>query len=288
MKAFMPLWPTVLSILLVMAAFGAVWAFRQGRDQVGAWVAGLLIAAAIALVLESGVSSPVTRGLVTWLDATFPVYRGMRDAGKWAALLALVYSQLIALGTAAMLGWIRTRPMPKASTEWLGAVAASLLLALPLFYGNGLLFGMHGEIKPSQYPAGWYAADRALLADSHPARTLFLPWHEYMTYSFVRNQNSVVASPAPTFFSTPVVVDTNPELPGGAASTDPDQLAISELVKMGDQSGWAEVLAARNIKYVLLAREVDWKSYDYLDRQSDLTQVGDYGSIVLYRNNLVG
>jgi hypothetical protein len=288
MKTFVPLWPLILAVLLAVAAIGAAWAFKQRRDQaLGAWVAGLVIAAAIALVLEMGVSSPGARELVTWLDATFPVYRGMRDAGKWAALLALVYSQLIALGTAAILGWIRTRPMPKVRSEWIGSAAIGVLLALPLFYGNGLLFGMHGEIKPSQYPAGWYAADRMLLSDSHPGRTLFLPWHEYMSWSFVRNQNNVVCCPAPTFFSTPVLVDTNPGLPGGAAPTDPDQLAVSELVGVGDQGRWAEVLAGHNIKYVLLAREVDWKFYDFLSRQPDVTLVADYGSIVLYRNNLL-
>jgi hypothetical protein len=287
MKSFVPLWPVILAVLLVVAAIGAAWGIKQRRNQIGAWVAGLLIAAAIALVLEMGVSSPLTRELVNWLDSTFPIYRGMRDAGKWAALLALVYSQLIALGTAAILGWIRSRPQAGERVEWISAVATGLLLALPLFYGNGLLFGMHGEIKLSQYPAGWYSADRALLADTHPGRTLFLPWHEYMTLSFVRNQNAVVASPAPTFFSTPVLVDTNPQLPGGAAPTDPDQLAISELVKVGDQGRWAEVLAAHNIKYVLLAREVDWKSYDFLNRQPNITVVADYGSIVLYQNNLI-
>jgi hypothetical protein len=288
MKTFVPFWPLILAVLLAVAAIGAGWAFKQRRDQLGAWVVGLLIAAAVALVLEMGVSSPASRELVTWLDETFQIYRGMRDAGKWAALLALVYSQLIALGTAAILGWIRTRPMPKVRTEWIGAAATGVLLALPLFYGNGLLFGMHGEIKLSQYPAGWYAADRMLLSDSHPGRTIFLPWHEYMSLSFVRNQNNVVCCPAPTFFSTSVLVDTNPELPGGAAPTDPDQLAVAELVKVGDQGRWAEVLTAHNIKYLLLAREVDWKSYDFLSRQPDITLVADYGSIVLYRNNLVG
>jgi hypothetical protein len=287
MKTFAPFWPLILAVLLALTAIGAAWALKQRRDQLGAWVAGLLIAAGIALVLEMGVSSPVTRELVTWLDTTFPVYRGMRDAGKWAALLALVYSQLIALGTAAILGWIRTRPMPKVRSEWIGSAAIGVLLALPLFYGNGLLFGMHGEIKPSQYPAGWYAADRMLLSDSHPGRTLFLPWHEYMSWSFVRNQNNVVCCPAPTFFSTPVLADTNPELPGGAPPSDPDQVAVSELVRMGDQGHWAKVLAGHDIKYVLLAREVDWKFYDFLNRQPDITLVTDYGSIVVYRNDLI-
>ena len=286
MKDFVSLWPVALAVLLTVSAVGAIAAFRHRPDQLAPWVAGLLVAAVIALILEMGVSHPLTTGVVTWLDTHFSLYRGMRDAGKWAALLALVYSQLAALGAAVTLDYIRARQRDSASREWLVAVATGLLLAFPLYYGNGLLFGMHGEIQPSQYPTGWYAADRALLADSHPGRTLFLPWHEYMTLSFVRNQNRVVAPPAPTFFSTPVLVSTNPELPGAAPPSDPDQVAISELVKVGDQGRWAEVLAPRNIKYVLLAREVDWKSYEYLNHQPGLALVGDYGSIVLYRNDL--
>jgi hypothetical protein len=284
MKVFVPLWPVVLAVLLVVAAIGAASVFRRRRDRLGAWVAGLLIAGAIALVLEMGVSNPVTTGLVTWLDSTFPLYRGMRDAGKWAALLALVYSQLLALGTAAILGWLRARPWPPARIELVGAVATGLLLALPLYYGNGLLYGMHGEIKPSSYPPGWYAADRVLAADGHPGRALFLPWHLYMSYSFIQNQNKVVAPPAPTFFSIPVLTSTNAEVGGIAAPTDPDQVAISKLVAAGQQGHWPEVLTTLNIKYVLVAREVDWASFWYLDYMPAFVKVGDFGSIVVYRH----
>src|SRR2546430_16292098 len=103
-----------------------------------------------------GVSDPLTSGFVHWLDGSVPLYRGMRDAGKWAALLALVYSQLFGMGVAAALDWIRKVRLPASQVELLGATAIGLLLALPVYYGNGLLFGMHGEIKPSDYPAGWY------------------------------------------------------------------------------------------------------------------------------------
>jgi hypothetical protein len=284
MKVFVPVWPVVLAILLVIAAIGAASVVRRRRDHLRAWVAGLLIAGAIALVLEMGVSSPATSGLVSWLDSTFPLYRGMRDAGKWAALLALVYSQLLALGTAAILGWLRARPRPTDTTEWLGAVATGLLLALPLYYGNGLLYGMHGEIKPSPYPSGWYAADRVLGADGHSGRALFLPWHQYMSYSFIQNQNKVVAPPAPTFFSIPVLASANPEVGGTTAPTDPDQVAISKLVGLGQQGHWPEVLTTLKITYVLVAREVDWASFWYLDYMPAFVKVGDFGSIVVYRH----
>jgi hypothetical protein len=207
----------------------------------------------------------------------------MRDAGKWAALLALVYSQLFGLGTAGILAWVRARPRTAIGTEWLAPVATGLLLALPLYYGNGLLYGSHGEIKPSPYPAGWYAADRVLASDPHAGRALFLPWHEYESYSFIQNQNKVVASPAPSFFSIPVLASANPEVGGIAAPTDPEQVAISNLVGSGSQGDWAKVLTKLKVKYVLLAREVDFASFWYLDYLPDFVKVGDYGSIVLYR-----
>jgi hypothetical protein len=286
MKDFVPLWQAVLALLLLVGAIGATAGFKERRNQIAAWVAGLLVAAAIGLILEAGVSQPMTSVLVRWLDAV-PIYRGMRDAGKWAALLALVSSQLFALGAIAILNWIGKVRRSAITREWLQSIATGLLLALPIYYGNGLLFGLHGEIRPSQYPSGWYVADQVLAADSHPGRTLFLPWHEYMSLSFVRNQNRIVAPPAPTFFSTLVLVSADPEVPGIVPPKTPDQEAVSSLVQNGSQGLWAEVLATRGIKYVLLAREVDWKSYSYLDGQSGLVRVGDYGSIVLYRNTLM-
>ena len=287
MKEFVPWWPAILMVLLLVGAVGAIAVFRQRRDRLAPWVGGLLIVAVVALILEAGISQSATSGLVRWLDANLPLYRGMRDAGKWAALLALVYSQLVGLGAAAILEWSRKQIHITAQRDWVVAVATGLLLAVPLYYGNGLLYGMHGEIKTSQYPPGWYAADQVLAADSHPGRTLFLPWHEYMALSFVRNQNSVVASPAPSFFSTPILVSADPEVPGIAPPADSEQTAISNLVRAGSQGQWAQVLAAHNVKYVLLAHEVDWSSYVFLDNQPGLVRVGDYGSIVLYRNSLL-
>jgi hypothetical protein len=208
----------------------------------------------------------------------------MRDAGKWAALLALVYSQLGALGAVAILEWLKKRARDQPRTELVVSVAIGLLIALPLYYGNGLLFGMHGEIKPSPYPAGWYAADRLIAADGQHGRALFLPWHEYMAYSFVQNQNSVVASPAPTFFSIPVLVSANPEVAGSAPPSDPDQVTVASLVQSGSQGNWSAELKALNVHFVLLAREVDWANYQFLDRQPGLAKVGDFGSIVVYEN----
>ncbi len=65
-----------------------------------------------------------------------------------------------------------------------------------------------------------------------------------------------------------------------------DQVALTSLVARGATTDWAPPLVARDIKYLILAREVDWRAYRYLEYQPDLVEVGDYGSLVLYRNLL--
>jgi hypothetical protein len=287
MKAFVLGWPILLTAILGIAAIGAMASLRRRSWDLTPWVTGLVVTGAVGLVLESGVSHPATSWLVTWLDYHLVPYRGMRDAGKWAALLALIYSQLVGLGATVIMRRVSQRQAGPGRAEWVNGAAAGLLLALPLYYGNGLLFGMHGEIRPSTYPAGWYAADRVLASDPHPGHALFLPWHEYMSYSFVRNQNRVVASPAPNFFSVPIVVSTDPEVPGVVPLPSPYQGAISTLVRSGGSDQWAPVLTDYQIKYVLLVRELDWSYFVFLDAQPGLSKVGDFGSIVLYRNVLV-
>jgi hypothetical protein len=287
MKAFVPLWPIALVAIVGVSAIGAVGVVRGSDRKLRAWVAALAVAGVAALILEMGVSHPLTAGLVQWLDSSLPVYRGMRDAGKWAALLALVYSQLFGLGVNEITERIRKLELQPTNVEWVGVTAVGLLIALPLYYGNGLLFGMHGEIKPSAYPAGWYAADRVLSSDPHPGRTLFLPWHKYMAYSFIQNQNRVVACPATNFFSVPIVSSSDAEIPGVAPPSDSDQLAVFSLVQAGTTGDWSHILAGLGVKYILVAREVDWKSFEFLTRQDGLALVGDYATIIVYRNTLL-
>lgn len=289
-KLFAPVWPIVLVALLMVALVGALSVLLprgdDSRRDLRPWVIGLLIAGAIALVLDVGAADSRIAVLVSWLDRVFPPYRGMRDSGKWAAILALVYAQLVPLGVIAVTAAVKTRVPSGRVRNLAQALVTGLALALPLYYGNGLLFGMHGQLRPSQYPAGWYQADRLLLADPHPGRAVFLPWHQYLALSFVDNTNKVVASPAPSFFSIPVVISPNPEIPGLAAPGDPDQVAVSGLVIAARAGDWAPILARHNIKYVLLAREVDWRGYSYLSEERGLELVVDYGSVVVYRDLL--
>lgn len=287
-KLFVPHWELVLVVFLLLAVVGVVAVALSGpKDVLGGlrwWAAGLVIATVIGVVLEVGVADARVAPLINWLNAVFPPYRGMRDAGKWAALLALVYAQLIPLGIVAVGSWKNRLFGSGSRWELITAAFGGLALALPLYYGNGMFFGMHGEVRPSMYPPGWYAADRALLADPNHRRALYLPWHLYLRLSFVRNVNSVVASPAPTFFSVPIVVAADPEVFGLPLPSDPEQREITSLVVSGPNADWATALAARGIKYVLVAKEIDSARFGFLDHQPGFVPVGDFGSIELYRN----
>jgi hypothetical protein len=204
----------------------------------------------------------------------------MRDAGKWTALLALVYSQLVGLGAAGAVEWIRGHVSGSQQRDVAAASLAAIVIAVPLYYGNGVLYGMHGQIRPSAYPVGWYQADDAISRDSQHGRALFLPWHGY----FVNNTNQVVMNPATTFFSVPIVASTDLEIPGVTSAIDPDQQTIANLIRSGADGDWGHILALRNIKYVLLAHEADWQRYQFLDRLSSLHSIGDFGTITVYRN----
>jgi hypothetical protein len=283
MKAFVPGWPFALGALLALCGIGIYAAFVGPNRPLRAWVTGLVVAGALALVFEAGVSAPPTSPVVLWLDAHLAIYRGMRDAGKWAAVLALAYSQLGGLGAKTLVSWAG-RFKSRARSDWSVAMATAVVLALSLYYGNGLFFGSHGTIRPSTYPSGWYAADRMLIGDPNHGRALFLPWHEYMHYSFIKNQNSVVASPAPSFFSVPILASQDPEVPGITPPATPAQEAVRGLVAQGPSGDWAETLANLGIAYVLVDKDLDWQTYGYLDSQQGLTRVADLGSILVYRN----
>jgi hypothetical protein len=288
LKLFVPGWQLVLLGLLLLALLGTVFTLVSREKDLADlrwWVIALVAVGAIGLALDAGVADPHTAPLVRWLDAVFRPYRGMRDAGKWAALLAVVYTQLVPLGVVAVLRGVGRLRLGIAR-DWATAIASGLALAIPLYYGNGLLLGMHNQIQPSQYPPGWYAADRLLASDPNHGRALFLPWHLYLRLSFVHNVNSVVATPAPTFFSIPVVISADPEVAGIPPPGDPEQAEIARLVQFGGAGDWAPVLARRGIKYVLVAKEVDSERFAFFDKQAGFARVGDYTTIAVYRDLL--
>src|SRR5690349_13833047 len=192
MKQFVPGWLVALGLVVALAAIGVATIIR-GRvagpfESSGAWLAGLISAGVVAVVLSVGVADVHVALLVNWLDSVFPPYRGMRDAQKWDAVVAFLYSQLIPFGAMYLSTLLRQNVGNVSRRDVAIGLVTALTIALPLYYGNGLLYGMHQQIQTSEYPAGWFAADRLLANDPNPGRTVILPWHGYLPLSFVANR----------------------------------------------------------------------------------------------------
>ena len=305
MKAFVPFWAVILALMLVFVALGAVgvWRGLVRFDGAGRWVAAVVAAALVAWVLAVGTSDPRLAPIVSWLNGHVPAFKGMRESGKWTALLALAYAQLFPLGfltVHALLSRFAAsgprdgtdsaeagrRGLAAPVARALSALLALAVVAIPIYYGNGMLLGTRGQIKPSQYPPGWYQVDSLLKADPQPGRTVFFPWIYYSQYSFVDNRNSLIVSPAPTFFQVPVASSHDIHIAGDKPLDDPDEKLIDSMLQESDTNNWAKRLANHDFKYVILARERFGSVYQTLDTQPDLTLVGDYEDLILYRNDL--
>jgi hypothetical protein len=194
-----------------------------------------------------------------------------------AGLIALSYCVFAAFGINAFLGWLRTK------TENGYNIAAVAILILPFVFMRIMFWGFHGQLTPQQYPADWFSVNQQLNQDTDDFAVLFLPWHQYMSFGFA---GRIIANPAPNFFDRTMVVSTDPEL-GGAASGPPSEReeAIGKLLAAPDRDDFASELTEHNVKYILVAKELDYQKYDYLAQTRGIEQAGDHPSLILYTNN---
>jgi hypothetical protein len=164
----------------------------------------------------------------------------------------------------------------------MGTAFICLAFLAPFAY-NFTQFGFWGQLRPTDYPADWYEANEILKADDQDFNVLFLPWHLYMDFRFVPNQDKRIANPAPIFFDKPIISGQNLEVPGiYTQSTNPGQRYVENLLSSGRISG--ENLKLLNVKYVVLAKEVDYARYLDMLNASDLELVFDSENLMIYRN----
>jgi hypothetical protein len=259
-QGVLPGWGTARLAVWALVATGAFACWRQSRRL--AAVFGAL-----------GVSAAV---LAAGAFPHFMTRIGYREPQKFAGLLALVFAVFLACGVARLLGWARAR-----SEGWRAAAVFGVLLVLLLFTPT-MYWGFAGQLHPRQYPPGWFAANRYLQARSGGFQTVFLPWHQYMSFDFA---GRIIASPAPRFFDQPVIASNDPELgriqpPAGETAT-----RIGTLVRPGHQpADLAKQLAGHNVRYIILAKDYDFRRYTYLDASAHIRLVRDYGSLKIYEN----
>jgi hypothetical protein len=144
-------------------------------------------------------------------------------------------------------------------------------------------FGGHLRVTPD-YPKDWYEVNEFLNQDRADFKVLFLPWHQYMHFTFV---GKVVHNPARDFFDKPVIQGDNIEFgPIFTQERNPTSAYIERnFVKPAPKvSDMGKKLLPLKVKYVILAKEVDFQKYNYLDLQKDLKLIMDTETLSVYLN----
>jgi hypothetical protein len=284
-KETMPHWLALFLILFFLVLWGARSAlWSRGvppEEQLPRWKAvAFLLTIAVAFILSVGASSPSFFPLVQFLTDRFPLARGFRDSQKWSALLVLGYAYFSTRGVDDILERLKGDARRR---ERLAALLSALFLALPILYTPLMLWGFRGQLAPVHYPVSWFEVNDLLNRDRGDFKVVFLPWHQYLSFRFSRDRT--IANPAPTFFDRKTIAGDNIEIANIATqSTRPISRFIEQqiLAKREALTNAGEILATERIKYVILAKEVDWRQYSFLDRQEDLKTIYDSSDVRVY------
>jgi hypothetical protein len=260
------LWGIVVLLLWALVIYG-VRAMWRSRPKLALT---LLLAMLLAGVTALGVP-------IRLLSEIIPLAGGYREPQKFVAIWALGYCLFAAYGGATLLRHSHKRPLAYTST-------ALALLLIPLLLTPTMWWGFRGQLTPRHYPAGWYDMRALLETDNSHGAVLFLPWHQYMSYGFA---GRIIASPAENFFaSKTMIVSDDPELGGAIATTATSQtVAVGKLLDTAAHNPQlARSLRDHTIKYVLLAKDYDYREYRYLDHTPGLQLVAETSTLKLYRN----
>lgn len=238
----------------------------------------ILSTLSIALILASGVVGPFAV-INRWLYSTIPFFAGYRESQKFVGLIVLCYAVLGAVAVSSVYVWLKTR----VSQQWSELLIGSLFV-LPILSAPLMLWGFHGQLKTALYPKDWYEVRDTLNADCRgECRVLSLPWHYYMRYDFA---GRVIATPVPQFFGNYILSSDNPELQGAASYSSSTDRALVEKVVLPylasqDLDG-LRVMAKMHIHYILVAKENDYKRYDYLNGYPNIRKVKETQNMQLY------
>jgi len=277
---FIPFWPVLFIIILFLTIYGFLSIFEGKNTR---WVAiSLASAGIIAFVLSLGITFKPTSAPFEWLFDKLVFFKGFRDSQKFVALLCLCYAYLGGLGVAQITTELKRK---KRMLLRVGAnIFIILALLVPLFYSFPI-FGSWGQLKATDYPKEWYEVNDYLNQDKDDFNVLFLPWHQYMDYSWLPNTFKRLACPAHQFFDKPIIRPDNIEaVEKYSDSTNPTSKYVEFLLHNTNVSNWGELLAPLNVKYVLLVHEVDYTSYNFLYQQKDLTVDFEREGLTLFRN----
>ena len=236
----------------------------------------LLIAGVVGYLLALGSQGP-TGALFTWLYFHVPFFAVMREPQKFLMLLALAYAVFFGWG----IEYISTLAVsPKKVGTY--AMAVGLGIILPLAYTPTIFDGLNGQLTLSDIPSTYQQAN-ALMGKGE-GNILALPWHLYLEYPFTSGR--VVAGVASGVFDRNVISGDNVE--SGNVETQSTSLRsvyLQSLYLLGPTlHHFGALVAPLGVKYIVLAKTVDWRSYSWLSKQSDLKLVLNDPTLEVWQN----
>lgn len=281
-KAYISGWPFLLLAILLVAGIGAYSLFRSRKDQNSddtqrRLVAfALLVSGILGVLLAMGDQGP-TGALFRWAYIHVPFFNIMREPQKFLMLYALALSIFFGHGVTLLMANVAR--LKRAMYFVMGVL---LSVAIPLLYTPTIFDGLNGQIDLAKLPQSWSQAN-ALMGNGD-GKILDLPWHEYLAFPFTAGR--VVLSPAGTSFQRDVIWGDNLQVSNFQSnSTSARSNYLQTLFSDGEHiKNFGTLVAPLGVQFIVLAKTVDWSSYQWLTQQSDLLLIMNTSDLEVWRN----
>lgn len=266
-KDHIPYWPLLFLIILFLSVHGYIHTKTPYKHAFAAiWL--------ISIILATGITG-YYRDIYLFLYNNLFFFKGFREPQKFIALVTLAYAYLGSLGINQII---------KEKTK-LKNIIIVIALLVPFIYSFKMFFAFASQLVPQDYPHDYYETDLYLKNDTGDFNVLFLPWHLYMDFSWNKNKDKRIANPAGSFFTKPVIAGDNMEAGGiYSSSNNLRSKYIESALKQKNTTNLGSKLVSINAKYIILAKEVDYRNYLFLANQSDLTLVKNSTNLLLFKN----
>ena len=277
---FFSLWWAPFIATIFLTILGVVARLGRGKDH---WLPlGMIILGVIAFILALGAATVPTGFIFDRLWSAVPGFPAFRDSHKFAGILVLSYAYLGALGIQEM--WrLYVEPRLRLRWDWRRPLIGGMII-LPLMFSFPLI-GTAGQTGTIEFPEEWHEIRDIIETDEGDYQVLFLPWHMYIRFSWLPNDDKILASPALDFFGTKVITADNIEYGTYSQSVNPVSHYVEFLLSRAhDLDNLGELLAPLNVRYIILVDEADFSNYEFLRQQEDLKMVMHRPGITLFRN----
>jgi hypothetical protein len=267
-------WGRSFFLLLPLILWGFWTGLRSKEKKYRAMTIGSGLLFIVSVVLAAGIRIPVGSQITYFLFDHLPFYKGLRETQKWVSVTAMIYLIFLSVGLREFFATKIVRRNTFIMTVLVGAI---IVMEAPL-----LLFGFSGQVKPVQYPTDWYTANNYIMRDDPncSGSILFFPWHMYMSFSWI---GAIVANPAPSFFQCPVISGTDMEWGGSIGnSEDPEGQAVVAWLNAGGKTDLLQN-STYHIRYIVLAKELDWQSYVGMGSNPELQPVMETATLEVYK-----